>query len=359
MPAFRIDELAIPDSMDTPGSGDFAEMVHVRNAIEAAAYGTDAFAYSPAELLPAYQLQEYEPKRVFVARVDGRIVGRAVVEWSPEEDDRTTWAVAEVLPDHRRRGVGAGLLDLIEAMHAESGRTSIQGYVPHAMSDSGERLVPPTGFGSVPADDPGVRFLLAHGYSFEQVARASSIPLPVHPATLAGLRADAEAHSGADYRVVRWLGGTPDEWVADMAALYTAMSTADPHAGLDTTEDRWDEDRLRKYEAKLLASGRLYLTAAAVHVASGRLAGYTELSVPTDRTRPTSQEDTLVLEEHRGHRLGMLLKAANLEFLAAEVPETPMVFTFNAEENRPMLSVNEAVGFIPIGHEGAWKKVTR
>jgi GNAT superfamily N-acetyltransferase len=97
--------------------------------------------------------------------------------------------------------------------------------------------------------------------------------------------------------------------------------------------------------------------AAIEHVPTGRLAGYTELSVPPELARAVSQEDTIVLREHRGHRLGMLLKVANLVFLSHTYPGHPSVTTFNAEENLHMLSVNEAVGFVPVAYEGGWKKV--
>ena len=68
------------------------------------------------------------------------------------------------------------------------------------------------------------------------------------------------------------------------------------------------------------------------------------------------QLDTLVLAEHRGHRLGMLLKVANLRALQASGSAPSLVSTFNAEENRHMLNVNEAIGFRPVGHAGCWRK---
>jgi hypothetical protein len=68
------------------------------------------------------------------------------------------------------------------------------------------------------------------------------------------------------------------------------------------------------------------------------------------------QWDTLVLREHRGHRLGLLVKAANLQALITELPEVRRVFTWNATENEPMLRVNRALGFAPIGHTTEWQK---
>ena len=65
-----------------------------------------------------------------------------------------------------------------------------------------------------------------------------------------------------------------------------------------------------------------------------------------------------MLKSHRGHRLGLLLKAANLRQLRDVSPGTVVITTFNAEDNRPMLDVNEALGFRAIGYEGSWQKRT-
>jgi hypothetical protein len=122
----------------------------------------------------------------------------------------------------------------------------------------------------------------------------------------------------------------------------------------DTTP--WDAARVRAEEEVLARRGCRALTATVEHVPTGKLVAFSQLAIPKDRTRPVDQGPTLVLTEHRGRRLGMLVKVANIQELARVSPESPVIQTDNVEENRPMLDVNEAVGFRAIGYGGMWKK---
>ena len=353
MTAFTIEELVVPRSLADADAADFIAGVEVRNASEVLGYGTPEVSYPPDELLPVW-LDPHEPKKLWGVRVDGRIVARAIHEWQLD-DSSVGWIDLQVHPEFRGRGIGRALADTVEDHARSLGRQKL---ITYAVSPDapGERLVPPTGAGSVPAGNREVRFLIARGWRLEQIARASRFALPFDSVDVAARRADAESHAGAAYRIHTWTGPTPDRWLTDQAMLLTRMSTEEPTAGLENPEDVWDEERVRTHDALHAAGPRDLLTAAAEHVASGRLVAFTQLAVPAAVERPVTQEDTLVLREHRGHRLGMLLKVANLQYLEQVAPGHPSVLTWNAEENRAMIDVNEAVGFVPIGYEGAWRK---
>jgi GNAT superfamily N-acetyltransferase len=355
MPSFIVEELVIPASVTADDAADFVESIELRNTIEALGYGTRDLELSAAETLPSWLDVEHSPRRLFGVRIDGRLVARGFYEKGTATDARVCWATVEVLPDFRGRGIGRAVADRVEEVARQDDRERILVYVvsPDA---SGERLAPPTGFGSVPAGNPEVRFLLARGYTLEQVERASRLALPLDEGRLAERLAAASEAAGDDYAVRRWPGRTPDRWLDDMAHLYTRMSTDAPSAGLEEPEDLWTAERVSAEHDREEASPRSLLTVAIEHVPSGRLVGYTALSVPLEVDRAVEQEDTLVLREHRGHRLGMLLKVANLAFLHESMPGRPSVITFNAEENRHMLQVNEDLGFVPIGYEGAWRR---
>jgi hypothetical protein len=98
------------------------------------------------------------------------------------------------------------------------------------------------------------------------------------------------------------------------------------------------------------------LVAVAEHIESGRLVAFSELALPRDHPIEAWQWATLVLREHRGHRLGLAVKLANLDYLAATAPAVKLVITGNAQENAPMIAVNELLGFEVVATETFWQK---
>ncbi len=351
----RIDELTYPANASTsdPNWADFTEMIAVRNEIVRLTFGSELFARSPEAALQGY-LDPYNPSRAFLLRVDGRAVGRAVLSWTTEEGSTLAFPNVEILPPYRGRGYGTLLADRIEAIAAELGRATLQCWPDHTEAD-GERLDSPTGFGSVSAGDPGVRFLRRRGYQLEQVERISVLDLPVDAATLDAMRAKAEA-AATDYRVLSWVGPAPEELLDDLCWLRNRMSVDIPAGAMAVEEETWTPERLRDEERRSAEARQDVLTVAAQHIPSGKLVGYSVLWVHEDRSRAVDQDATLVVSEHRGHKLGMLLKVANIDQLARFSPDSPMIVTGNAEENRYMLATNEAVGFRGIVACGAWEK---
>jgi GNAT superfamily N-acetyltransferase len=352
MSGFSIDELRIPEAVDAPGWGDFVRAVEVGNAVDAISFGTPDIAYEPAEELPSFH-DPHKPAHLLVARVAGDIVGRVWVEMQADDPD-TTWSVMQVLPEFQGRGIGRALAAGLEEVVRAAGRRKILAYASEHETD-GERRVPPTGFGTVAATSRTTRFLDANGYRLEQVNRVSRIQLPLDG--VAASLESARERSGPDFALHQWIGGTPERWLADIATLVTRMSTDAPDAGLDTPEDVWTAERVASEDARREAENpRRLVTTAVEHLPSGHLVAFTEFSVPPQRHRAAMQYATLVLPEFRGNRLGMLVKLANLAYLPQASPGHPSVVTFNAEENRHMLAVNEALGFVPIASEGAWRK---
>lgn len=356
-----IDELAVPTSLDPVGHAariaDYVEVVALENAVQAEVLGFDDLDFGPAEQLPQWH-DPFSPRRLFVVRSGGRIVGQATYETLADPAVTTCWLWVAVAREHRRRGVGTALLDHVEAVARAAGRTDAISFVASAQVDApADRLEASTGHGWVPRASSEVRFALARGYALGQVERISRLPLPVDEEALAATRSEARAAAGDEYRVHTWSGPTPRPWQSDVAAMATALSTDAPTGDVPEPEDVWTVERLVEAERRRASTGRASLTAAAEHVPSGRLVACSDLAVPDDASRPVMQQMTLVRREHRGHRLGWLVKVANLGQLAAERPGRSAVLTFNAEENRPMLAVNEAVGFVPVGVEGVWHRL--
>ncbi|MDQ0726501.1 GNAT family N-acetyltransferase [Microbacterium sp. W4I20] len=353
-PAFTLSALTVPESIHSPDAADFIGMAVVRNTVEAEQRGASTEVFTAEELLPTWK-DENTPLVGFVAKVGGRVVARGNVALPVGAGE--CWAAVSVLPEYRNRGIGSALYERLEQVARSEGRMTVQNQTSFAADAlSGATHAAPTGFGAVPAELTSTRFLHGHGFSLEQVGRLSGLSLPVDPQAFSALLADAEAAADG-YRTVSWQGRTPEDWLQGIALVRTRMSTDAPNAGIEQTEDVWTADRVRAMDDRWESSPRTRLTTIAVDDGTGQIAGFTELDVPPEPHRPVEQIDTLVLRDHRGHRLGMLMKLTNIRELGDRFPDHVLIETMNAEENRHMLDVNEAVGFVPLSYAARWKKV--
>ncbi len=103
-------------------------------------------------------------------------------------------------------------------------------------------------------------------------------------------------------------------------------------------------------------SGVQSAVTAAAHRPTGELVAYTVLNWRPGVPESIAQQDTLVSSAHRGHRLSMLTKVANLRRAHSRWPSARSVLTWNANENQHMLAINIALGIKPAGYEGEWQK---
>jgi GNAT superfamily N-acetyltransferase len=169
-------------------------------------------------------------------------------------------------------------------------------------------------------------------------------------------RVVASARDAQDYRMRTFVAPWPAEHMDDHFELMRRMSTDEPPGDAEREEEVWDARRLAEEEELLRARGLWRLAAVAQHVTTGRLVAFSELLLAPDAPAEAWQMATLVHPQHRGHRLGLAVKLANLEALAAAAPLVRRIVTGNASVNGPMIAVNDLMGFEVVGAGHFWQK---
>lgn len=301
-------------------------------------FGPDHAAWSADELRETGRSTDRPRISWAAVAADGTVVGAAGLVL-PQHDNLAQAGINVVVhPEHRRRGVGSLLLAHTEEAARERGRTL---FLAETQWRVGGR------------DVSGEEFAASHGYAGAQTVLRSSLSLPADRARLEAALAGDDADG---YVVQSCWDGIPEEWLAGRAELSRRMSTDVPLGDLQLEEENWDEERVRADYRRIAAMGRRVVDTFAVHEASGELVGYTQVQVPGGHPEVAFQWDTLVMREHRGHRLGLRMKAASTLALMEECPATTSVRTWNAEENAPMLAVNRVVGYVHDAMMREWQK---
>jgi GNAT superfamily N-acetyltransferase/RimJ/RimL family protein N-acetyltransferase len=264
-----------------------------------------------------------DPRQTWLATSDaGEPLGCYLLEL-PDLDNRANGFLFLLVGlQARRQGVGTALVAHAAAQAEQAGRTLL-------LSDAREGA-------------PGVAFAAAAGA--RPTLRDARRVLDVGPAlraSLAGLRAEAEQHA-TGYTLRRWTGSTPEDLVSQVAALNAAMEDAPHEESFEPLT--WDSDRVRRADHRLIIEGVRSYSMVALHDASAEMAALTQMIVEPSIDGWAFQDITAVTRKHRGHRLGLLVKVAMLEWLAEAEAQVSQIMTFNAVANEHMIAVNDKLG---------------
>jgi mycothiol synthase len=259
------------------------------------------------------------PRRLWVARADGRIVATSSADFPEDENGQLTYTMVRVPSQFRRQGIGTALLRATLPATRAGGRSTVTG-MPKT-GGAGEEWALGLGFAKV-HEDVEQNLIVAD-------ADPARWNLPAPP----GFRAE------------RWIDAAPEEFVAGYARARTAITDA-PLGESSLRFPEWTVQKVRTHEAELKDRGWEVRTVVAVDEASGTIAGITAIGLQPDQDGVGMQMDTVVVADYRGHGLGLFIKAEMMRWLLADSPELRLVTTNTAASNVYMRQVNHQLGYV-------------
>ena len=259
-----------------------------------------------------------------------RMVGGGIVRVPLEDNLEKAFLYPCVEPELRRRGIGGALLE---------------GLVEHARGLGRTEL---TSAFSVPFEERdrsvAERFARDHGFEHANLEVVRQLDLPVADALLEGIEAEVRAHASG-YEVRTFTDGVPEELLASYCLLVGQLVLEAPMGDVEYEEEVYSPESARQELARDRSVGRVVVRSLAVR--DGQVVAHSDLLLRPSTSR-AQQWGTLVQRDHRGHRLGAAVKAANLRWVQEHRPGITEISTENAEVNDAMIGINERLGFVPV-----------
>ena len=262
------------------------------------------------------------------------IVAAMQIWYSTYDNLSNAYIEPVVLPSWRRRGIGSALVELGEAWARTNGRVWL-------LTGTREGAVENEGF----AERRG------YGRALREVLRRQVLADVDREVVAVELAAAREA--AADYELIRSNGRLSDDLMIGLLEVEAAMNDA------PREDSAWEDEipsleRLRASERGQELRGAKRYTVIARRHSDGVVAGQTTISLHPDAPTYGHQQITAVARGHRGHRLGMLLKADMLAWLTETEPQLETIDTDNAGSNDHMISINEKLGYRVAG--AVWER---
>jgi GNAT superfamily N-acetyltransferase len=234
-----------------------------------------------------------------------------------------------VAPSRRRQGIGGALLEHLVSTSVRGGRTTMlaSSWLPQDARD----------------DHAYRRFADQHGFALANTEIRRTLELPVPNDKLERLAAEArEQHR--EYRIETYVDDVPNDLLASYCHLRNQVALDAPTGDVELEARALTPEIVLKRHAIAKEQGRTTYLAFAVEP-GGDAVAYTSLVAPAREPVYVYQAGTLVRRDHRGHRLGLAVKVANLVALQKGCPGRRIVNTENAGVDGPMLQINEKLGF--------------
>lgn len=276
-------------------------------------------------------------RAVFIARdAAGQLAGIGGVGYGTADADNAhiRWCDVSVAPEHRRRGVGRALFARIVAAVRDQGREDIV-FLAHAT----DRVPDAEAFARAIGATPG-------------------LPMKTNQLVLADVdRQQLREWAGispSGYRLERLDGTVPDALMPAYLEAANGMNDA-PKGDIAFGEWRETREQQREREDWLRQAGIEAWLILAVHEATGAGAGFTAVAYDPKVPHVVQQHGTAVIAGHRGHHLGLWMKAAMLERILAERPQATFIRTGNANVNEWMLDINTKLGFRLAWQSTLWQ----
>jgi GNAT superfamily N-acetyltransferase len=321
-------------------AGDGADMDGFQDVYAAAELAEDpeAALYSRADGISILTAAGSRFGEGYGAFVDGRMVGELLLTGELPDSLRVLRVWLWVTPSHQRRGVGTALAAYADDRARALGRT-----VLHSQARIG-----------ADRDNGNRRFAERVGFALANTEIERRLPLPADPALLDRLAAEAAPYHH-DYRIVAAVGPVPAELAPSYVALKNLMELQMPSGDLEVEEGRETAADIARQDRELTRAGRTRVAAYALDPAGAVVAYAVAASSNADHDH-VDQWGTLVHPSHRGHRLGMAVKCAQLRALTEAMADKRFIETTNAETNTHMVAINQALGFEVVQVYGDFQK---
>ena len=162
----------------------------------------------------------------------------------------------------------------------------------------------------------------------------------------------------SDYEINLWEDEYPKNELEGFTKLYNDFWNSIPVGSLDYEYEELSPERLENEMNSKIRRGWKNWIMIAKHKVTGDYAGFTSLIFTGFNPEMLNQGNTGVAIKHRNKGLGRWLKATLLKHVLKEMPEVKKIRSENDTTNKPMLNINNQMGFKPIYSESYWQVTT-